>query len=77
MSHAKTNLILDASGTLGEELDFVITTTLVEVTVDVKLASMGTQLETAVDRGTLVDGNTLEPDHDTPLPDELGLEYGG
>ena len=79
MCDNQTRLILDASGTLGVELDSgkVITTMLVEVTVEVKTDLVVTELDTPVESETLVDDSTLDPDHDTPLPEELDLGYGG
>lgn len=74
-----TNLILEASGTLGVELDsgIVITTTVVEVTVEIESDAMGDELDTPVESGTLVDNSALDPDHETPLPEELDLGDGG
>jgi hypothetical protein len=50
---------------------------LVEVTVEIKSDAVVTELDTPVESGTLVDSSALDTDHDTPLPEELNLGYGG
>ena len=58
-----TNLVLEKTGTLGVELDsttVVMTMTVVEMNfVEVELRALGVELDTPVDRGTLVEGTAL------------------
>ena len=58
-----TNLVLEKTGTLGVELDsttVVMTMTVVEMNfVEVELRALGVELDSPVDRGTLVEGTAL------------------